>query len=176
MHATALEPANAHPLSHFEAAYLWAHANNTADHLVTGDKRVVADTPFVIDHRLVGMADAAILHGDFYLIASQWAGIIAIAFQWSACCRCGPAGECREFSAVTHGIPPDQEAAREARRRQASVAGRLALSRLAMGGADAWGRGLQPRCLHRYRPGLSLFGREKSRHLEPVVNDEKPEP
>lgn len=102
MHATALVPTNAHPLSYFEPAYLRAHSHNTADHLMAGDKRVLANSPIVIDQRLVGMADAAILHRDFHFLFPQWTGIVAIAFQWSAGRHCGPAGEGRKFGTVAH--------------------------------------------------------------------------
>ncbi|MNZ88335.1 hypothetical protein D3C78_1072240 [compost metagenome] len=127
MHATALVPTDAHPLPHFQTANLVAQAHDTADHLVARDERVVADAPIVVDQRLVGVADAAVFHGDFYLIVAQRTGVVAVAFQWRARCGGGPAGKGGEFAGVAHGIPPDQKsgvlAATVQRRSEESVAG-----------------------------------------------------
>ncbi|MNG07306.1 hypothetical protein D3C84_906010 [compost metagenome] len=108
MHATALVPANADPLPDFQAAHLCASPYHATDHFVSGDERVSADPPIVVDQRLVGMADAAIFHGNLHFITAQRTRIVAEALQWRAGCRGGPAGEGFEFAAVAHGIPPGQ--------------------------------------------------------------------
>ncbi|MNF34021.1 hypothetical protein D3C84_148550 [compost metagenome] len=97
VHAAALVPADPDPLAEFEAAHLLAEADDAADHLVAGDERVAGVAPFVVDHRLVGVADAAVFHGHLDLFAAQRAGVIAVRFEGRAGRLGGPAGEGVEY-------------------------------------------------------------------------------
>ena len=67
MHAAALVPADADALAELEAARLLADADDGADYLVARDEGIAGVAPLVVDHRLVGMADAAVLHGHLDL-------------------------------------------------------------------------------------------------------------
>ncbi|MNE59462.1 hypothetical protein D3C80_1545560 [compost metagenome] len=97
MHAAALVPADPDPLADFQAAHLLAEAHDAANHLVAGDERVAGVAPFVVDHRLVGVADAAVFDCHFDLFAAQRAGVIAVRFEGRAGRLGGPAGEAVEY-------------------------------------------------------------------------------
>ena len=101
VHAAALVPADAHALAEPEAAHLFAEADDSAHHLMAGDEGVAGVAPFVVDHRLVGMADAAVLHRHLDLFGSQRARVVAVRLQGLAGGCSGPAAEGGGFMA--HG-------------------------------------------------------------------------
>ena len=78
MHAAALVPADADALAELEAARLLTEAHDGADHFMARDKGVARIAPFVVDHRLVGVADAAVFHGHFDVFGTQRARVIAV--------------------------------------------------------------------------------------------------
>src|SRR5690606_31994870 len=98
-----LVPADADALAELEAAHLFAEADDGADHLMAGNEGVACVAPFVVDHRLIGVADATVLNGHLHLLGSQRPRVVAVALQWCAGRGSGPAGEGSEFGAAAHG-------------------------------------------------------------------------
>src|SRR5690606_5133641 len=103
VHAAALVPADADPLAEAQAAHLRAEADDGADHFMAGDEGVAGVAPFVVDHRLVGVADAAVLHRHFHFLGAQRARIVAVLFERGAWCGGGPAGEALDDGFAAHG-------------------------------------------------------------------------
>src|SRR5690606_15683499 len=87
VHAAALVPADADTLTDLEAAHAVADPDDAADDLMAGDERVAGVAPLVVDHRLVGMADAAVFHRDLYLFGAKRAWVVAVLLEGRA--RCG---------------------------------------------------------------------------------------
>jgi len=89
VHAAGAGPAHAYLLAFAQALDPRAHRNDAADYFVTRHQRVSGHAPFVVDHRQVRMAHAAILDGDFDLLITERAGIVIVAFQFlfSGCGR-----------------------------------------------------------------------------------------
>lgn len=70
--AAAGAPAHAHALADFEAflgRYV-AQAHDAADGFVAGHEGIGRDAPLVVEHREVGVADAAVLHGNVYFFGT----------------------------------------------------------------------------------------------------------
>src|SRR5690606_27339349 len=101
-----LVPADADPLAELEAAYAVADANDAADHFMAGNERIARVAPFVVDHRLVGVADAAVLHRYFHFFGTERAGIVAVGLQRRAWRGGGPAGEGVEDGFAAHRGTP----------------------------------------------------------------------
>src|SRR5690606_7754876 len=88
--AAARVPAQAHALAHRHALCVLAQCGHPPHRLVAGHERVGGEAPSVVQHRQVGVTDAAVLDRDFDLIRAQRAGVVLEGFQRGAGLRCGP--------------------------------------------------------------------------------------
>jgi hypothetical protein len=74
-HATAGTPPNPHALSNAQAFRLRTNGGDSADNLVSWNNRVFCHPPLIVEHRKIGMTDAAILDGNFDLVMGKRAWI-----------------------------------------------------------------------------------------------------
>jgi hypothetical protein len=63
---------------------LIAGDDNRTDHLVSGHERIDGQSPSIVEHRKIRVADAAMADLDFHLVRAQRAGIKLERFQWLA--------------------------------------------------------------------------------------------
>jgi hypothetical protein len=69
-HAARRLPAQANPLAHLQVFHLRPSRGDGACDLVAWHQREGAKSPGVVDHRDVGLTDAAIVHGDLDLFGT----------------------------------------------------------------------------------------------------------
>jgi hypothetical protein len=81
--ATVGEPAEADLLPDLEALGLGAERNDGAAGLVSADERIARHAPLVVEHRNVGMADAAVVDLDLDVLGMQGAGIELVGLERS---------------------------------------------------------------------------------------------
>ena len=74
-HAASGEPAHADALADFQIFYLRTGGDNRADNFVARHERIRGEAPFVIEHRQIGVADAAVVDGDLDLFGIQFTGV-----------------------------------------------------------------------------------------------------
>jgi hypothetical protein len=90
VHATAGRPADADALSHLQSLGLLTQCGDATDHLVPGHERKARHAPFVVDHGEIGVADAAIIDGDFDFLGTQWSQVELLEDQGLARLLCRP--------------------------------------------------------------------------------------
>ncbi len=71
VHAAAGIPPQSHQVTDLDPMDELTGGGHPAHHLVSGDQRVLAHAPFVVQHAQVGVADAAVLHLDVHLVRAQ---------------------------------------------------------------------------------------------------------
>jgi hypothetical protein len=76
-------PSDANPLPHLEAVDVFSERDHRADRFMSGHERELGHAPFVVEHRKIGMADAAVRDFDFHLVLSQLARIKFKRLQWT---------------------------------------------------------------------------------------------
>jgi len=69
-------PAETHALAHFEVRDRTPGRGDGADDLVTGHQWIAANTPLVLEHAEIAVADAAVLHVDLDLMRCQRPGVV----------------------------------------------------------------------------------------------------
>ena len=84
VHATVRIPAQANTLAEGHAFGLATHGCNSTDGFVARHEWVLGEAPFVVAHRQIGMADAAVLDGDLDLLGAELAGVELERFQSGA--------------------------------------------------------------------------------------------
>src|SRR5690606_12008524 len=79
-------PADAHLLADDEALAGGdlPYRGDTTDRLVTWHEWIGRHSPFVVEHRKVGMADAAVFDSNLNIFRVEGTGIIAEGFKWSS--------------------------------------------------------------------------------------------
>lgn len=60
-HAITSVPTNADRITDFEIGYIFAPGNNCSDDLMPGNKRILKNTPLVINHAQVRVADPTVI-------------------------------------------------------------------------------------------------------------------
>src|SRR5688572_30797242 len=75
MQAAARVPADADALPDLQAFRLRTHRDHASDRFMSGHEGVRSETPFVVEHRQVGMADAAVFDLDLDLLGAERTGI-----------------------------------------------------------------------------------------------------
>src|ERR1700760_3813252 len=90
-------PADADALAYDGAVDVGAYGRDGADDLVTGDERVAADAPVVVDEMDVGVADAAVKDADLGFVGPEFSGRVAEGEQP------GSGGVGRESLDIRHG-------------------------------------------------------------------------
>ena len=75
-HATGGEPAEADCLANFEVGDVSSDGFDFADSFVAPDERVLGETPFVVAHRKIRMADPTVSDGDIDLIWTKFSELI----------------------------------------------------------------------------------------------------
>jgi len=68
VHAATRTPANAHALSDLESLGIRTHGRDPTDDLVTENRGVLRDAPFVVQDREIGVTQAAVFDGDFNIL------------------------------------------------------------------------------------------------------------
>src|SRR5208282_5564835 len=76
MQATAGKPADADSIADFYAFDMLTGSDDRADRFVSADQRVRRETPFVVEHRQIGVANAARRDGDIDLLGAERPAVI----------------------------------------------------------------------------------------------------
>ena len=100
--ATAGVPTQSHGLSDADRLGAAAQGGNRSDGFMAGDEGILRDPPVVIQHRKVGMADAAVVDVDFDLLVRQRARVVGERPQFSARLA---RGQCVNLRHVNYGLP-----------------------------------------------------------------------
>src|SRR5690242_14201066 len=98
MHAAARIPAQTDTLAHAQSFCMRAKRADRTDDLVSSDERITRVAPLVVQHRQIGMTDAAIFDSDVDLLVAKSA--------WSVINR-GQRGFRRRCSVGTKAIRHD---------------------------------------------------------------------
>ena len=77
------KPAETDPLPDLQPFGFIAEGNDRADYFMTGYERVLGAAPFVVEHRKIGVAEAAVRDLDLNFLGAEFTGIEAERFQWS---------------------------------------------------------------------------------------------
>jgi hypothetical protein len=74
-------PPYPYPVTHHQILYCRAHRHHRADNLVTGNKRILAHPPIVVDQVHIAETNPTVRNLDLNLIGSQYAGVIFVRQQ-----------------------------------------------------------------------------------------------
>ena len=92
-HAAPGHPPKADAIADFDAFHLRAGGDDFADHFVAGNEWIGALAPLVVDHRKVGVADAAVAYCDLDLLLAERTGIKFDAFKGRTFGGCSVGGD-----------------------------------------------------------------------------------
>jgi len=75
-HAIARMPSQPDSLADLQVRHTRTNGRNSAHHLMAGDERKLSNTPLIVEHAQVAMADATVFDFDFYIRITDWAWIV----------------------------------------------------------------------------------------------------
>ncbi len=78
-------PTDANALTDFQTFCVFSKRGHRADRFVARDKWETGHAPFIIEHREIRVADAAVGNVDFDVVAAEFAGIEGIGLERGAC-------------------------------------------------------------------------------------------
>src|ERR1700757_390776 len=86
---TLRRPTETDSLPNLKSFRFFTKRDNGTDDFMAGNKGVLGQTPLVVEHRKVGVADATVRNRNFNFLGSQFTRIEAERFQWRLSgCRC----------------------------------------------------------------------------------------
>src|SRR5579864_6355623 len=121
VHAARGRPANPHALAHLQSLGRCAKRRYATDDLVTEDGRELRDAPFVVQHRHIRVAQAAMFDRDLHVFGPERTEIDVLENQLLLRRRCNPCFDahhlspcCYEITTLVttcHGVPRRPRAA-----------------------------------------------------------------